>query len=284
MFNKPYKVRTKSSELLLLESLSNRMTLAEKDQQHYLNLKKGYEGEVMFDSLTEKLNCECLILNDLLFQLNNTTFQIDTLIIISDSVYLYEVKNFDGDYYFDSNRFYKKPKYEYTNPLQQLERTESLLRQLFNSLGYKFNIEGLVIFINPEFSLFQAPLNKPFILPTQLRRYLAKLETNSAKVNGTHRILADKLISLHIEKSPYTQVPFYEYEKLKKGVTCAKCNSFSLIVERRSCACIDCGNVEKVTNAILRSVEEFKYLFPSRKITTNSIYEWCVRGLFQKSG
>lgn len=110
MYNKPYKVRKKSAELQLMESLSYRLKLVEKDQQHYLNLKKGYEGEVMFDSLTEKLNCDCLILNDLLFQINNTTFQIDTLIIISDSVYLYEVKNFDGDFYFKSNRFYKKPK------------------------------------------------------------------------------------------------------------------------------------------------------------------------------
>lgn len=132
-----------------------------------------------------------------------------------------------------------------------------------------------MIFIIPEFSLFQAPLNKPFILPTQLRRYLEKLESSSAKLNGSHRILADKLVSLHLAKSPYTQVPFYEYEKLKKGITCTKCNSFSVVVERRSCFCNDCGNVEKINNAILRSVEEFKYLFPNRKVTTSTIYEWC---------
>ena len=82
----PYKSRTESTELLILRSLNTRITLSDKDKQHYFNLKKGYEGEVMFDSETEKLQCECLILNDLLLKLNNTTFQIDTL-IISETIY-----------------------------------------------------------------------------------------------------------------------------------------------------------------------------------------------------
>jgi hypothetical protein len=34
------------------------MNLLTEDKQNYLNLKKGYEGEVMFDSLTEKLECD----------------------------------------------------------------------------------------------------------------------------------------------------------------------------------------------------------------------------------
>lgn len=68
----PYKPRTESTELLILRSLHTRMNLLEKDKQHYFNLKKGYEGEVMFDSLTEKLQCECFIVNDLLLKTNNT--------------------------------------------------------------------------------------------------------------------------------------------------------------------------------------------------------------------
>ena len=64
----PYKSRTESTELLILGSLNIRMNLSDKDRQHYFNLKKGYEGEVIFDSLTEKLQCECLILNDLLLK------------------------------------------------------------------------------------------------------------------------------------------------------------------------------------------------------------------------
>jgi hypothetical protein len=30
-----------------------------------------------------------------------------------------------------------------------------------------------------------------------------------------------------------------------------------------------------MSSAVLRSVEEFKTLFPEMKITSNGIYEWC---------
>src|SRR5690625_5694810 len=103
-----YKQRKKPYELKVLEYLDTRMLLSRKERQYYFSLKKGYEGEVLFDSLTEKLQCECFILNDLLLNSNNNTFQIDSLIITSDTIYLFEVKNHAGDYYYESDNFYNK--------------------------------------------------------------------------------------------------------------------------------------------------------------------------------
>ena len=145
----PYKSRTESAELLILKSLNTRMNLSEKDKQHYFNLKKGYKGEILFDSLTEKLHCECFILNDLLLNLNNSTFQIDSLIISSETIYLFEVKNYEGDYYYESDRLYKKPKFEISNPLSQLSRSESLLRQLLQNLGFNIPIRCFSRFYQP---------------------------------------------------------------------------------------------------------------------------------------
>lgn len=271
----PYKSRTESTELLILRFLNTRMTLSDKDKQHYFNLKKGYEGEVMFDSLTEKLQCEFLILNDLLLKINSTMFQIDTLIIISETIYFFEVKNYEGDYYYESDKLYKKPKSEIINPLHQLSRSESLLRQLLHNIGFNLPIDASIIFINPEFTLYQTPLNKPFIFPTQINRYLNKLNTTPSKLNGRHKMLADKLISLHIEDSPFKQLPSFDYDQLQKGITCQKCNSFSISVEGQKCVCKECGHEEMVPAAVMRSVEEFKLLFPNQKITTNVIHEWC---------
>lgn len=77
-----YKERTKSEELVAMTSLNKRTMLSEESRIHYYGLKKGYEGEVMFDKLTEQLKCECYILNDLLLKVNNKTFQIDTLLLL----------------------------------------------------------------------------------------------------------------------------------------------------------------------------------------------------------
>ncbi|MBM7693517.1 hypothetical protein JOC77_002957 [Peribacillus deserti] len=270
-----YKSRTEPAELLILKSLNTRMSLSEKERHHYFNLKKGYEGEVLFDSLTEKLQCECFILNDLLLQLNNTTFQIDSIIISSDSIYFFEVKNYEGDYYYDSERLYKKPKYEINNPLNQLKRSESLLRLLLQNLGFNIPLISSVVFINPEFTLYQAPLNKPFIFPNQVSRYFENLNTLSTKLDRKHKMLADKLISQHMKDSPFKLLPSYEYEQLRKGITCLVCSSFSISVKGKKCICKECGHEEMVVTAVIRSVNEFKLLFPSQKITTNVIQDWC---------
>ncbi|RKJ31516.1 NERD domain-containing protein, partial [Butyricicoccus sp. 1XD8-22] len=114
-----FKARAKSEELLILDSLSKRMNLSDQDKLYYLNLTKGYEGELIFDSLTEDLAEEYLILNDLLLSFNKTTFQIDSLMIGLNKAYFYEVKNYEGDFYYESEKIYKKPKTEITNPLNQ---------------------------------------------------------------------------------------------------------------------------------------------------------------------
>ena len=40
--------------------------------------------------------------------------------------------------------------------------------------------------------------------------------------------------------------------------------------------CGDCGHEELVSSQVLRNVNEIKLLFPTMKITTNLIYEWCM--------
>lgn len=271
----PYKSRTESKELQALRYLNTRMNLSTKDKQHYLNLKKGFEGEVMFDLLTETLQCECLILNDLLFKVNNTLFQIDSLIICSETLYLFEVKNYDGDYLYESDKFYTINKTEIINPLHQLGRSEALLRQLLDKLGYRLPINSSVVFISPEFTLYQAPIDNPIIFPTQINRYLKTLNNTPSKINTKHRMLADKLISLHLVDSPYTQLPPYNYQQLRKGISCVKCDSFSISVEGTKCFCKECGEEEMITDSVMRSVKEIKLLFPNQKITTNIVHDWC---------
>jgi hypothetical protein len=270
-----YKERTKPKELAILEILNNRMNLAGKDKQHYFNLKKGYEGEVIFDSLTDKLQCECLILNDLLLEVNNTTFQIDSLIIVQGKIQLYEIKNFEGDYYYESDKLYKKPRFEIINPLHQLSRSESLLRQLLLNHGFNFPIDASVVFINPAFTLYQAPLDKPIIFSTQIKSYLNHLNTIPSKLTNKHKKLADQLLALHRNDSPYERVPSYNFDQLKKGIICPKCRSFSATIGLKYYICMGCQHQELLDDAVLRSIKDFILLFPNEKMTTKTIHDWC---------
>ncbi|WP_164214627.1 nuclease-related domain-containing protein [Virgibacillus sp. YIM 98842] len=270
-----YKPRTKPKELMILELLDKRTDLTSKEKQYYFSLKKGYEGEKLFDTFTEKLQCDCLILNDLLFEVSNTTFQIDSLIMMPENIYLYEVKNLEGDYYYQSDRLFKKPKREIVNPLIQVSRFETLLRQLIHSLGFNPQINASVVFINPEFTLYQAPMDKPFILPTQINRYLGNFDKKPSKLTAKHKKLAEQLVALHQIESPYSKLPPYSYDQLQKGITCSECQNFAVKVDKRKCRCHVCGYSESVTNAVLRAIKEFQVLFPNNRITTNIIYDWC---------
>lgn len=136
-------------------------------------------------------------------------------------------------------------------------------------------VAASVIFIHPEFTLYHAPLNTPLIFPTQINRYFKHLNSLPAKLNGKHKRLAEKLLSLHIEESPFMQLPRYEYEQLRKGIICASCGSFSCAVQGRSIVCENCGHRETVEAAFIWSIREFQMLFPDRKITTKGIYDWC---------
>ncbi|WP_461182434.1 nuclease-related domain-containing protein [Virgibacillus kimchii] len=271
-----YKPRTKPKKLIILELLNQRMDLSSKDKQYYFSLKKGYEGEMLFDTFTEKLQCDCLILNDLLLEVSNTTFQIDTLIIMQEKIYFYEVKYHEGDYYYEKDKLYKKPRKEVINPLHQLSRADSLLRQLLLSLGSNPQIDASVLFINPKFTLYQAPMDKPFILPTQIHSYMESLNTIPSKLTGNHKKLAERLLALHKTESQYSKLPYYDFNQLRKGIACARCQSLSVTVVKSKCICCKCGFEELVTNAVLRSIKEFQILFPNKRLTTNIIHDWCT--------
>jgi len=268
-----YKNRTVPDLLSCYRILNTRSVLNAEEKKYLYHLEKGYEGELNFDLLTEKLKSECLVLNDLSLEVSNAKFQLDTTIIFKAIIYIIEVKNFEGDYSYEQDEFKTILGTEIKNPLDQLKRSKLLLRQLLQSKGLSLPIEALLVFVNPEFTLYQAPASLPFIFPTQLNRFMKKLDSIPSTLNSFHTKLADTLVSLH-KPHPYT-LPAFHYNSLDKGLSCFKCYSFSVTVQGNKIVCFDCGCTEPVETAILRCAEEIRLLFPGRRITTNDVREWC---------
>lgn len=280
------KERSESLELLLYRYLNSRMILSENESTHYWALEKGYQGEINFDILTKLLQGEFILLNDLLFEINNTHFQIDTMVLSSQSIFLFDIKNFEGDYYIDSdNKWWlltnkggkKELKKGIKNPIHQLERCETLLKQMFQNLGYDYTIVSNLIFINPRFSLYQAPLHSPIIFPTQIEYFLSQmnLHLKQSKLKESHIQFARKLLSYHLDESPFIKKPEYTFEQLAKGISCKSCHSLNLFSSLKTIVCNQCEFRENIEGAVLRSIKEFQILFPNEKITTAAIYEWC---------
>lgn len=258
-----------------MRSLNVRMNLAAKDENYYLNLEKGYEGERKFDEWIKSFSDDYLVLNDLLLEYNNTLFQIDSLMISSNKISLFEVKNYEGDFFIEADRWYSISKTEIKNPLLQLQRNESLFRRLLQELGFAFPIEAYLIFVNPEFQLYQTPLNLPIIFPSQLNRLMDKIKKKPSRLKDVHSKLAKQLLSLHLKEPPYNRLPEYHFDQLEKGIACPLCHRFYHHLTKTTLLCTSCGGSEEYPVAVLRNVEEFKLLYPNGKITINHIYKWC---------
>lgn len=272
------KERKESKDLLKMRYLRPRMPFASKDEVYYWRLEKGYKGELQFDRIIrEHLPGNKLIVNDLLLQQNQTYFQIDSLIFSQSSLYLIDVKTFEKDIYVEGDKWKSVGGTDINNPLHQLERCAILLQKVLHEKGYRnLPIRPYLIFIHPQFTLFNAPLNPSIILPTQIPRFLDQLKKQSSMIADRDMKLLRHLINLHIVDPPITNVPHYQFESLQKGLICSKCTN--LIDAEDSdpiLVCPHCGTIEKVESAILRSVEELRILFPDQAITTNVVYEWC---------
>lgn len=269
------KVRGVPEELRILRALNNRKSLSDQEQIKYFKAEKGYEGECKFDEWLAPLLNGKIVLNDLLLDYNNTIFQIDSLLITSERIILFEVKNFEGDYYVEGDGWYSLKGKEINNPLHQLHRNTVLLRGLLRAIGLKTPIEPRLIFMNPDFQLYQTPLDPPIIFPSQLNRHKAEMKKERSYVNDRMTKIAKHLLKLHLDKNPNSRLPKYHYDELCKGISCANCQQMYKDLTKTKLICSKCNGAESYEPAVLRAVNEFQLLFPDNKITTNAIHEWC---------
>ncbi|MBO1005281.1 nuclease-related domain-containing protein [Pseudogracilibacillus auburnensis] len=273
----PHNKPMPPKELQILTSLHPRMKLSTTEKQNYENLHKGFLGELKFyDLLCNHPSTNQITLFDLLLESNNTEFQIDSLIINQNTIFSLEIKNFEGDFYLEGDKWFVVGSgKEIRSPLLQLQRTEYLFKQILQKLHVNMTIKPYIIFINDDFTLYQAPIALPAIFPTQVKRFINKLNANSRKLTAHHTKLAKKLISMHLEESAHSRLPSYEYHQLQKGITCRTCSEFLSPINKMKLKCQGCGYEEAVDYGVMRSVAEFNLLFP-KKITTSQIHEWCV--------
>lgn len=269
------KERTKSVTHRILESLNFRMNLPDEEKLKYENQVKGFDGENQFDVYLNQSDLSGLVLNDLVLTHRDTIFQIDSLLITTDAVYLYEVKNYTGSYFYREESFFTESGYKILNPLRQIDRSVTFLHNVMLSLGYRLPIQPLIVFINPEFHLYSPLPNNLFLFSNQLPKYLRTLSNQNLSITDKQLELGKKLKELHNETYRPDKLPIYSFDQLKKGILCPVCFSTSYRDTRQTYFCAACSHKETITSAIERSILEFRLLFPNSPITTNRIYHWC---------
>ncbi|MGX1194852.1 nuclease-related domain-containing protein [Metabacillus sp. SLBN-84] len=270
-------------ELLVYRSLNARSMLDEEALNQLRNLEKGFEGEKYFEQWLIEKGGDGIVLSDLLFEISGSFVQIDSLFIKPDKMYVFNVKNSEGDYFAEEERWSTPAKKEMKNPLLQLKRSEALLTRLLQDQSIKFPLEPFVVFVNHRFHLYNAPMDQPIIYHPQLNRFAEKLNHKPGRLTGFHDMLAKKLLDSHVEEYPFLKLPGYGFEGLEKGIICPKCLLLYTLFNNRNFICSNCKTTEPLLPAVLRAIGEFRLLFPEKRITTDQIHEWCKLVLSKKT-
>lgn len=271
------KKRTESTTHLILESLNNRMTLSFEDKMNYQNQVKGFEGECLFDQYLNHLEQPGIVINDLLLSTKNTSYQIDSLLLLNQQISIYEVKNYTGSYTYKDGTLFSESGHAIQDPLGQVNRKKSYLHNLLLNKGYTYSISACVVYADSDFYIYSLPQTKSILFHGQLENHFNQLlrKTGAHPVNREDKKLATHLVSLHNENYRPNHLPSYSFQDLKKGITCPKCFSFQFSRTGEKRKCDSCGFKEKIADAIYRSVLEFRLLFPEMKISVPTIRLWC---------
>ncbi|MBM6615394.1 NERD domain-containing protein [Desemzia sp. RIT804] len=271
-----YKNREKPYTLIMLEALKKRMRLETKDRLNYLNAISGYEGEWQLDGRTERLK-HCLVLNDLFLKNNGVSFQIDALVVTRKKLLIYEVKNHEGEYIYKEEHLYKiKTDVNILNPMYRLMRTKLLFEQLLRRNGYAdFQVEAYLVFINPNFTLYECPMQPSILRASNLDRHFEQLAIGLEPLTQRHTLLSDRLCELIIPDEIDFDLPKYTYAKLKKDIFCLTCGAIVPSPLGKFTTCQHCLEVVPTTELICEHIRDYQYLFPNKAVTINAIYEWC---------
>lgn len=271
MFHQPMK----SSAQHILDIVSKRTVLTEDQQKLLERLAAGYEGEMyFFKKLKAKLNNNPITLYNLYLKLNGSHFQIDCLLIFQNEIIIFEIKHYRGDFFIENNNWYTLAKREIKNPIHQLQRTELMLRQFLNKHKSALKIRSFLIFNHPEFFLYQVSPQTPIVFHGQLRPFIQQFKNIPCKIQQHHNEIASLLKSNHQSSSSFEYNTIYDYDSLKKGVICQTCNGFMVEDKRNNMRCVICGDVEDLRHAMIRTIKDYRILFPTNHIRIKSIIDW----------
>ncbi|GAA0351608.1 hypothetical protein GCM10008932_00920 [Alkalibacterium iburiense] len=129
------KERTKPIALRVLEALNGRSSLTTERKREYWTQIKGYEGEKEFDKAVAKLVPGVPVLNDLMLKDGSFLSQVDSLMIIDNTIRLFEIKNMTGEYTYSDDALHADSGLVYTSPIVQVRKSSSLIQNLIRKNG-----------------------------------------------------------------------------------------------------------------------------------------------------
>ena len=276
-------VRRKPYELKLLKHMLNRGLLSLEEQRKLNRLQTGFKGEEMVDAFLKETWLTGVYYPDLILSVNGQTIQIDAVVCMKNDLYVFEIKNYSGQFTCFNEEWRLSGGQLIANPLTQLNRMTTIFRQFLQESGWThLKVHAFAVFPNPDFTLFGAEMNDPIIVRSQFSLLTERMRKNQS--------MPSKQLLKHFDQqqiptsSHSLQLPELKNKSIKTGLFCSQCNGHIIEVSQRNLRCAACGQIESKKEGAKRLIQEIRMLAPHLKITGGLLNQWSGGMISERQG
>ena len=286
--------RKKSVQLEYYELLERRRRLDNDEKSWYQSLKRGYEGECLFDDYVDEVLGALVLgyLSDLTLKHNRVT-QIDSLLVTDEVIFQFEIKNYAMDLTWTHQQWQFGNGHSLNDdPVVQLQRSSSILRNILGELGFESPpIVPILVFINPDsFVDLKDDCSVKVLRSFELRRFLEELRScySSLSRAGSERVNQVCQHILHYQCEPAFSNFGHSVRDLENrapiptGIICPVCGNRELEYGGRTITC-NCGHSESKNHALKRTIKEAEILEPNFELTYKAINTFIQESLSKSS-
>ncbi|WP_142924507.1 nuclease-related domain-containing protein, partial [Mammaliicoccus sciuri] len=196
----------------------------------YIN-QTGLEGEMYFKAILDTI-VDVKYVYNLEIGISNH-IQIDFLVVSSTKIYIFEVKHYTGDWYFEEDYIKCTNSLRYPSPHIQTNKIENKIQSIVNTHNLPRQVETIIIFTNSHFNLHgKRPQNQAILLPQELSRVPQLIDTNNQEANQEILNIFKQYESIH---STFYQKDINILEdKVASGLRCPNCRKLFTIAFKKN--------------------------------------------------
>lgn len=268
-----YKTRTPLHQTLSFLYLLNRYPFHNDFTERHKKIAQGWYGEYLSDIwLKEFFNGYAgQYLCDLRLNIDYQQIQVDSLLVLEDTVIVFEVKNLNFNLSYRDKKFYFTNGEPFTHLNNQLKKLETLIGKLIASYDPAISVIVYPFFVNTEQRIDGIMLDGDVLVAGNYKQVLDKYLYHGA---GSRELeIADYIFSKNVVND-FDKKLEIEYSLVDKGIYCPACYKK---LERETLRIFNCNKcVRKFSTAELldSSIAQIQHLWSDKPITTRLLYEW----------
>jgi hypothetical protein len=270
------------TRLELLQELNKREALIhDKDMQAELNRQeRGLEGEqILLDHIKDIAPNHWIVLRNVWINYFGI-FECDLILITSDTVYLFEVKNYSGIFEIDQHIGKHGNKSVGNNVVSQGIKSTINLRNILQNSIHDLSVVGVIAFVgrNNQIIIKDTIKDLNILSSNEVRDFIWNIRKTETQYLG-YPIDSKRIIQILAEyeiSAPYPpekDIPKAIFQNIRKGIRCGHCGNFQNTLSKKYLSC-ECGLFEPRKETIIRTICEYGVLNYQKHLQTKALLKF----------